>query len=394
MAKPNRQVLLVVLLFAVAGTMATVIVASSASVGEELYGSDRLATLPIALGLTGGVLGTFPASKAMARWGRRRGFQVYTAIGLLGALVAAAAIRAGSFWGFCAGSMLIGAMGGAAQYYRFTAGEVAEPGGRERAFGFVLAGGVVGGLVGPQSATWAADAFATKFVGTYVVVALLAALQLCVLPFLRAPAPVRVAGGRARLQADRPFFAAVLAGVMAYGGMVLTMYAAPLSLHEHGHPFSTSAHVLQAHVVAMFLPSFVTGALVGRIGSGKGMALGLGCLALTVGVDLAGSALGNYYVGMVLLGLGWNLLFVSATALLAASHGGADKASAQGINEILVGIASASAAFLAGPMHAALGWRGLNLVVAAFLLLGALGLVGLLGGRAKPAPLVPAAPQA
>jgi MFS family permease len=386
-AAPNRQVLLVALLFAVAGTMATVVVASSATVGEALYGSDRLATLPIALGLTGGVLGTFPASKAMARWGRRRGFHIYTGIGLVGALVAAGAIRAGSFWGFCAGSMLMGAMAGAGQYYRFAAGEVAEPSERERAFGFVLAGGVVGGLLGPQSATWAADAFPTKFVGTYLVVALLALLQLCILVFLRTPPPVVVAGGNARLRADRPFFAAVLAGVLAYGGMVLTMYAAPLSLHEHGHPFSTSAHVLQAHVVAMFLPSFVTGAFVARVGPARGMAAGLACFALTVAFDLAGSAVANYYVALVLLGLGWNLMFVSATALLASSHGGADKASAQGVNEVLVGIASAGAAFLAGPTHAALGWPNLNLAVAAFLCVGAFALVVLLARRPRTSPL-------
>jgi MFS family permease len=378
-AAPNRQVLLVAGLFAVAGTMATVVVASSATVGEALSGGDRLATLPIALGLTGGVLGTFPASKAMARWGRRRGFELFTAIGLAGGVLAAVAIQLGSFVGFCAASMLIGAMGGAAQYYRFTAGEVADPGGRERALGFVLAGGVVGGLAGPQAATWAADAFAQPYVGTFVVVALLAAAQLCLLPFLRAPAVHVPEGGHARLSVDRPFVAAVLAGVLAYGLMVLTMYAAPLSLHAHGHGFSTAAHVLQAHVVAMFLPSFFTGGLVQRFGPGRGMAAGFAAIGACIAVNLSGQAVPHYYASLMLLGIGWNLLFVAATALLARSHAGADKASAQGTNEILVGSASAAAAFLAGPAHAALGWVGLNLVVAAVACAGALALLALLG---------------
>jgi MFS family permease len=382
-ARPNRQVVLVAALFAVAGTMATVIVASSASIGAALYGSDRLATLPIALGLTGGVVGTFPASKAMARWGRRAGFQLFTLIGLAGAALAAWAVAQGSFALFCAGSMLVGAMVGSGQYYRFAAGEVAAPGGQERAFGVVLAAGVVGGLLGPQSATWAADALPTKYVGTLLVVALLAVLQLCLLPFLRVPRAPVPTGGHARLRVDRPFAAAVLAGAMAYGGMVLTMYAAPLSLHAHGHPFSTAAHVLQAHVVAMFLPSFFTGALIQRIGTSRGMAAGLACFALTVALNLAGTATWNYYASLVLLGLGWNLLFVSATALLARSHGGPDKASAQGTNEILTGIASAGAAFLAGPTHGTLGWANLNLLVAAVLCVGALALVVLL--RAAPA---------
>src|SRR5688572_5764709 len=187
---PNRQVLLVATLFAVAGTMATVVVASSATVGEHLYGSDKLATLPIALSLTGGVLGTFPASKSMARWGRRRGFHLFTLIGLAGALVAAWAIQSGSFATFCAGSMLIGAMAGSSQYYRFTAGEVADAGQQEKALGYVLAAGVVGGIAGPQAATWAADAFDVRYVGTFAVVALMALVQLCLLAFLRAPPPV------------------------------------------------------------------------------------------------------------------------------------------------------------------------------------------------------------
>lgn len=379
MARPNGQVLLVAGLFAVAGTMATVVVASSASVGRDLSGGDRLATLPIALGLTGGVLGTFPASKAMARWGRRAGFQLFTAIGLAGGLVDVAALLRGDFVLFCAGSMLVGAMAGSSQYYRFVAGEVAEPGQREKALGYVLAAGVVGGLLGPESATWAADTFATPYVGTYLVVVLLALLQSCLLAFLKAPTPAAADGApRARLAVDRPFAAAVLAGVLAYGGMVLTMYAAPLSLHAHGHPFPTAAHVLQAHVVAMFLPSFFTGGLIQRVGAPRGMAAGLACFALTVGIDLEGQALWNYYAALVLLGLGWNLLFVSATALLARSHGGADKASAQGVNEVLVGAASAAAAFLAGPTHEALGWPNLNLAVAAVMAAGALALVVLL----------------
>jgi predicted MFS family arabinose efflux permease len=282
-------------------------------------------------------------------------------------------------------------MGGASQYYRFTAGEVADPAARDKALGFVLAGGVVGGLLGPQSAAWASDAFATQYVGTYLVVALLAGLLLLLLPFLRVPTPVASTGTRTRLQADRPFFAAVLAGVIAYGLMVLTMYAAPLSLHSHGHSFSTAAHVLQAHVVAMFLPSFFTGALVQRIGPGRGMAGGLACFGLCVAVNVSGESVLHHGVALVLLGVGWNLLFVSATALLAHSHGGADKASAQGVNELIVGAASASAAFLAGPVHEAIGWRGLNLLAAAVAGLAALALLALLNptrASAKPPPAI------
>lgn len=382
MALPNRQVLLVATLFAVAGTMATVVVASSATVGQLLSGSERLATVPIALTLTGGVLGSFPASKAMATWGRRRGFLLFTLLGLGGALVAMWGLQSASFVAFCAGSMLIGAMVGSGQYFRFTAGEVAGPGQQEQALGYVLAAGVVGGILGPQSATWAADAFDVRYVGTFAVIALLAVLQVCLLAFLHGPPP-RQAMAKATLKVDRPFLAAVLAGVLAFGAMVLTMYAAPLSLHGQGQGFATTARVLQAHVVAMFLPSFFTGTLVKRIGPGRGMAAGLACFGATVAIDLQGTAVANYYAGLVVLGLGWNLLFLSATTLLARSHAGADKASAQGVNEVVTGSAGAAAAFLAGPTFAAIGWENLNLLVAALLALGALGLTVLLATRSR-----------
>lgn len=380
MALPNRQVLLVAGLFAVSFTVATCVVVSGSLVGD-LLASDRLATLPISLGVVGLVGASFPASKAMARWGRRPVFQAAATVGLAGGLLGAWAVHAGSFPLFCLASLLIGSLGGAGSYYRFTAGEVAAPADRERAFGVVLGGGVVGGLVGPPSAVWAADLVAERFVGTYLLVALLCVLLLLLLGFLRAPAPVAGGTAHAKLRADRPFAAAVLAGALAYGAMVLTMYAAPLSLDHLGHSDATKAGVLQAHVIAMFLPSFVTGALVQRVGPGKGMAAGLVTLAACVGINLAGAALANYYVSLVLLGLGWNLLFVSATALLARSHAGDDKASAQGTNELLVGACSAAAAFLAGPALAALGWRGLNLAVGALLAAAALALLGLMRPR-------------
>lgn len=378
MAAPNRQVLLVALLFAVSFTIATTVVVSASLAGAALSSDNRLDTLPISLGLVGGVVASWPVSKAMGRWGRRRGFQGAAAVGLGGALLCAWALSSSSFGLFCAGSFLVGVTAGAGQYYRFTAGEVADPSGRERAFGVVLGGGVLGGLVGPPSAVWAADAFAARFVGTYLFVALMALLLLCLLPFLRTPAPVATTGPGAtravRLVPDRPFAAAVVSGVLAYGLMVLTMYAAPLSLHALGHGDSTSASVLQAHVVAMFLPSFVTGALIQRIGSGRGMAIGLGLFAACIAVNLMGQTVGHYYASLVLLGLGWNLLFVAATALLARSHPGADKASAQGTSEVLTGSAAVGAAFLAAPAYAALGWTGLNLVAAAVACVGALAL--------------------
>lgn len=382
MAAPNRQVLLVAALFAIQGTGAVIMVASGSLVGADLAGSDRLATVPVAFGVVGLVAATVPASKAMARWGRRAGFQLFAALGLAGALVCMLGVQRGSFALFCLGSFLVGLMGGAGQFYRFTAGEVAAPDAREKALGFVLAGGVVGGLLGPPAATAARDLWAAEYAAIYAVVAALCVVNLLLLPFLAVPRPPAApTGAHARLRPDRFFLAAVLAGALAYGGMVLTMYAAPLSLATHGHGFDTSARVLQAHVIAMFLPSFFTGAFVQRVGPGRGMAGGLAAFAACVAVNVAGSSVLHHGVALVVLGLGWNLLFVSATVLLAKTHAGADKASAQGFNEFIVGGASAAAAFLAAPAHSALGWVGLNLAVALLVATGAVALLGLLGIR-------------
>lgn len=391
----RRQVALLAVLFAVAGTGATIVVTVSALVGLELAGRPGLATLPIALGLLGGMVATLPASHLMARWGRRVGFQLFVAIGLAGALLAVAGILRGSFALFCAGSIGIGAMTGASQFFRFAAAEVAGPERRERAISYVLVGGVVAGLAGPPLAKAAAGSIsAARFAGSYLALAVLAATTLLLLFFVRVPRPAVVdrTGGRplAAIARDPRAAAAVIAATVAFGAMVLTMVAAPLSLKHGGHPLSATAYVIQAHVVAMYLPSFVSGSLVERVGTGKGMAIGLAALAACVAVNLQGASVANHYVALVLLGIGWNLLFVSGTALLTRTHTDAEKAKVQGTNDLLVSATAAGAAFLASPLHERLGWDGLNLAVGGLLVAAALSLPMLLGRSKQTVPAGPA----
>lgn len=387
----NRQVPLLALLFAISGTGSVVVVTVAAVTAFDLSGSTRLATLPVGLSMLGAMLATLPFAHLMARRGRRLGFTLSTSFGLAGALLAAYAIHVRSFWLFCAGSLLIGVITGVGQLYRFAAVDVSPPQRHAKAIGTVLAGGVVAGVAGPLIAAQAKDLWGdAPYAGSYLAFALLAVLVLLLLSLLRVPLPPPVAKGTGRrlpaIARDPRFVAAVLASVAAFVAMVVTMVAAPLSLRHLGHE-GAIAYVIQAHVVAMYLPSFVSGPLIGRIGAGRGMALGIGGLAACSLVNLAGQTVTHHYVALVLLGVGWNLLFVAGSTLLTRVPGPGEKATVQGTNDLFVSAAGAIAAFGAGPLHAVEGWPGLNLVVLAGLAVVGVALVLLLR---RPAPSNPA----
>lgn len=392
MDKAQRQVLLLALLFAVSGTGSVLIVTVAAVTGRALSGSASLATLPVALSLLGGMAATVPASHFMARYGRRAGFLISTSTALVGALVAALAIHRESFVLFCVGSALIGVVTGVASLYRFAAVEVSPPERQAKAIGTVLAGGVVAGVLGPIVGAQARDFWVdAPYAGSYVAMALLAAAVLLLLGFLQVPRPPPAAKGSGRpltvIARDPRFAAAVLAGMAAFSAMVITMVAAPLSLAQQGDE-PAIAYVIQAHVVAMYLPSFFTGALVGRIGPARGMALGIVGLAACGVVNLLGSSVPHHYVALVLLGVGWNILFVSATSLLTTVYRPAERATVQGVNDLLGSAASATAAFGSGAVHVAHGWAGLNLDVLVGLGLAAIALLILMRAP-RPAPTTP-----
>jgi MFS family permease len=389
----QRQVLLLAFLFAVSGTGSVLIVTVAAVTGLSLSGSASLATLPVALSLLGGMLATVPASHFMARFGRRAGFLLSTSTALVGALLAVVAIHRSSFVLFCIGSGLIGVVTGVGSLYRFAAVEVSAPERQAKAIGTVLLGGVMAGVLGPLIGAQARDFWAdAPYAGSYFAMALLCVAVLFLLGFLQVPRPPPVAKGSGRplgvIARDPLFIAAVLAGMAAFASMVITMVAAPLSLKQQGDE-AAIAYVIQAHVVAMYLPSFFSGALVGRIGPARGMALGIAGLAACGAINLAGSSVAHHYVALVLLGVGWNLLFVSATALLTTVYRPAERATVQGVNDLLGSAAAATAAFGSGAVHAAHGWGGLNLDVLVGLALAAVALLVLWRAR-RPQALAPA----
>lgn len=362
MDKAKAQVALLALLFAVSGTGVVIVVTVAAVTGFALTGSAALATLPVALSLLGGMSATVPASHLMARRGRRAGFRASTTLALVGSVLAVVAIQRGSFLLFCTASFLIGVLGGVGQLYRFAAVEVSHPERHAKAVGIVLAGGVVSGVLGPLLAFQARDFWTNApYAGSYAALGLFCVAVLLLLTFLDVLRPPPVAKGTGRPLAviahDPRFLAAVLAGMAAYLAMSMTMVAAPLSLRAQGDEAAIA--YVQAHVVAMFAPSFFTGAMVGRIGPARGMALGIAGLAVCGAINLAGHTVAHHYVALVFLGVGWNLLFVAGTALLTTIPGPGERASVQGVNDLLVSGSSASAALTSGAIHATHGWAGL-----------------------------------
>lgn len=361
-----RSVLALAACQAVFVTGSVMVVSLSALVGRSLAPDPRWATLPAALMFLAAMVVALPASLLMKRVGRRRAFVLGVAAGGGGALLAAAALGRGSFSLFCAGSALLGVMSGTAQYYRFAAADVVGELERPRAISLVLAGGLAAAFVGPNLANWTRSAVAgPPFVGSFLALALLQVLALALLAGVRLPLPgnaERAASGRplARVAAQPRYLLAVGAAVAAYGTMNLLMMATPLAMHARGFEFGTTALAIQWHAVGMFAPSFFTGRLIQRYGDQRILAWGCALLAGSAAINLAGASRWHFWLSLSALGIGWNLLFVGASNLLTTTHSAAEKAKAQGFNDLLVFGTVACTALLAGSLYETVGWRAMN----------------------------------
>jgi MFS family permease len=345
-----------------------ILVTTSSLVGHSLLEDKAFATLPMTLQVTGTMLSTIPASLLMARIGRRAGFTVGALIGLAGAALATLAIFRSSFALFCCGTALLGSYAGFAVFYRFAAADTASEAFRPKAVSLVMAGGIVAAVFGPELAKWSRDLFGpVLFAGCYVVVAVLCLAAVALLQFIRIPKPPRVAFGAGRplteIVRSRSFIVAALCGMIGYGVMNLVMTATPLAMVDCGLAFEQAAFVIQWHVLGMFAPSFFTGSLIGRFGAARVMACGALLLVACVVVNLSGTDVAQFWTGLVLLGLGWNFLFVGASTLLTTVYAPAERAKVQALNDFLVfGMVSATS-FSSGVLLAHFGWMVVNLAV-------------------------------
>ncbi|MGH8175056.1 MAG: MFS transporter [Steroidobacter sp.] len=346
----------------------TVVVLMGSIVGAELGPKPSWATVPISIAIVALALTTVPAAMLMRRIGRRAGFIIGALIGVCGGIVAAQGVLAANFWLFCGGTILLGASMAFTQQYRFAAAESVPPEQMSRAISYVLIGSLAAAVIGPQLALagrwWLSGA---EYAGSFAVVSVLYVIAAFVLSRLKLAAPVAAADHSdnstvGELLARPDFRIAVFASVVAYAVMSFVMTAAPVSMHvmDH-HSVEATTWVIQSHVLAMYLPSLVSGRIVTRFGERNVMLCGGVLLAMCAVASLFGRHIVHYWSGLVMVGVGWNLLFVSGTTLLARNFRGANRHRAQAINEFTVFGSQACASLLAGLAVQQAGWLMLNL---------------------------------
>ncbi|KAB7619570.1 MFS transporter [Alkalilimnicola sp. S0819] len=345
---------------------ASLLISSSALVGRQIAENPSLATVPLGLQFLATMLTALPASLLMARIGRRAGFSLGAAMGLLGALLCVTAVLWGNFWLFCAGALCVGVFNGFGQLFRFAAVEAVPASWNSRAVSWVLAGGVLAAFIGPNLARLGQHWLDQPFAGSFAGLIVLYVLALLALSRLRMPRPVVPENPEPERPMSEVFrqplmLLAVFSAVVAYGLMNLVMTATPLAMADRGMPFGEAAHVIQWHILGMFLPSFFTGNLIGRLGVRPVMTLGALLIGACLLVNISGQLGGHFFWALLLLGVGWNFLFIGATSLLTTTYRPSEKARVQGINDLLVFGTVACSAILSSSLLEGLGWVALNL---------------------------------
>lgn len=336
-------------------------------VGLQLAPTNVLATLPLALLVLGNLLAVQPLSLFMQRHGRRPGLMLGAAGGVVGGLISALGVAVGDFTLLCLGALPIGAYQASAMYYRFAALEAVDDSQKGRATAYVVGGGVLAALLAPSLALWARNALPTPYLGAYLAIATLAALGLLLVSQLRegaAPPPGKAGWAAMRELLSRPVVrAAIATTAIGHGLMILVMNATPLAMSFCGFDVTRSAAVIQWHMLGMFLPAFVAGPLVDKLGSRRVAVLGGAILLASASIALLGLSHLHFLVSSFLLGLGWNLALIAGTTLLAEGHSPAERGQAQGVMELVNGSVAACASFASGALITGLGWYAINIGV-------------------------------
>ncbi|MFO1361639.1 MAG: MFS transporter [Burkholderiales bacterium] len=389
-AKQKKNVTVLAVLQALLMTNNSTAIALNGLAGYALASNKSLATVPVTGWVVGAALTTFFASLLMKRIGRKGGFTFGTLVGILGASICCVALYLGSFWLFVAGTTVFGVYNAFGQYYRFAAADAATHDFKAKAISLVLAGGLVGGIVGPTVSKWTKDMLPVAFLGAYLVLIAFLVVVLAVIRLLDIPTPTEAeakASGRplAELAAQPAFVVAVLAAAIGYGVMNLLMTATPLAMGVCGHPYSAAATVISWHVIGMFAPSFFTGSLIRRFGVLHVMLAGTVLTFVCIGIALAGIDVPNFWAALFLLGVGWNFLYIGGTTLLTETYRPAEKAKAQGANDFVIFLTMATSSFSSGLLLETNGWQLLNYLAIPFVALIALAVLWLMGKRRVPA---------
>lgn len=349
--------------------------------GAKITGNPALATLPIASMFLGTAMATFPASLWMARVGRKPGFLLGAGLGMAGGLIAAAGIWQQSLLLLAAGTLLVGCYQGFAQFYRFAASEAADDSFRPRAISFVMAGGIVAALAGPYLGRLGGPLLESEYAGSFLILAIVSVVAMGVL--------LNLDGGKLTLGsvAHEParswqqivgqpsYMVALFGAATGYGVMILAMTATPIAMLAHHHELTAASTVIQLHVLGMFLPSFFTGTIISRLGVTTVMLMGVGFLAAHVLLTLTGTSFPSFAAQLVLLGIGWNFLYIGGTTMLTTTYRPAERGRAQAINDVTIFAVGLACSLSAGALLNFAGWQNLNLVLLPWLSLAAAALL-------------------
>ena len=377
----KRNVLVLVAAQAILGAQMPIIFTIAGLAGQSLASNLCWATLPISATVAGSMLAATPLSALMQRYGRSVGFALGAVGGILGAGVGALGLYLASFWLFVLGGLFTGIYMSAQGFYRFAAADTASDSFRPKAISWVMAGGLLSAVFGPQLVRYTADAMVVPFLGSYLAVIALNLAGMFLFPLLRIPKPKLPAPGadqgRSRMELLRSpaIVVSMICATVAYALMNLVMTSTPLAVVGCGFDTGDAANIVSAHVLAMYAPSFVTGHIIARFGAPKVVAMGLAILAASGAVALTGVDLEQFYVALVLLGIGWNFGFIGATTMLTAHYSPVERGRVQGLNDLMVfggvTLASLSSGFLmncsGGTTQS--GWEAVNIAMVPFLVL-------------------------
>jgi MFS family permease len=389
-ARAKRNVIVLVIAQAVVGAQMPMIFTIAGLAGMSLAPNPCWATLPISLTVLANTLIANPMSWFMGRYGRRAGFWLGAAGGTLGAIIGAYALLQSSFALFLVGAFFTGFYQSAQGFFRFAAADTASDAFRPKAISYVMAGGLASAVVGPQLVKLTAEATIVPFLGTYLVVIVLNLFGALIFTAVDIPKPEAQAeaghpAGRSTMELLKTpvIGVSIIIAMVSYALMNLVMTSTPLAVVGCGFDTGTAADIVTAHVLAMYVPSFFTGHLIARFGARKISALGLVIVALAGFVALTGVELENFFIALVLLGIGWNFGFIGATTMLAGAHESYERGRIQGVNDMLVfgGVTLASLGS-GGLMNctggdAQDGWIAVNLTMVPFLALAGAALIWL-----------------
>jgi MFS family permease len=374
-------VIVLVLAQAFLGAQMPMIFTIGGLAGQSLASNACWATLPISMIVLGSMLSATPISGIMQKFGRRVGFLIGVTGGMLGAAIGSYGLYVASFPIFLLGSLFTGIYMSAQGFYRFAAADTASDAFRPKAISYVMAGGLVSAIIGPQIVKATSDAFVVPFMGTYMAVIALNLFGALIFLGLDIPRPEKAAAnaptGRSRMELLRtPRVAvAMICALVSYALMNLVMTSTPLAVVGCGYETNDAADVVMAHVLAMFVPSFFTGHMIARFGVEKVVGLGLLILTGAGAVALSGVELEQFFIALILLGVGWNFGFIGATSMLAGAHTVEERGRVQGLNDLIVfgGVTLASLAS-GGLMNCSggtvqEGWNAVNMAMAPFIML-------------------------